>query len=315
MDHQLASQFVVPQYSQLLTNYDMEKRTVWYYLNPRPRPCFTTQLLEEIVDFQSRVKHYRAQSPETADSIRYLVLASATPAVFGLGGDLDLFASLISNKDSEGLRRYAYLCIDCIHSNATRLQQSGLTTISLVQGKALGGGFEAALSSNVVIAERGAQLGFPEIVFNLFPGMGAYNLLTRRVSPIQAERFLRSGDQYDAEALHGMGVVDVLAEKGEGMHKVYDYIRRHERARNGLEAIQRLREWNNPITREELERVADLWVDTAMQISAHDLRTMMRLTAAQFRLAETSPVASADRPKERAVSNVVRVELPAVANL
>jgi DSF synthase len=48
-----------------------------------------------------------------------------------------------------------------------------VTTIALVQGDALGGGFETALSSNVLIAERSAKLGFPEILFNLFPGMGA----------------------------------------------------------------------------------------------------------------------------------------------
>ena len=45
----------------------------------------------------------------------------------------------------------------------------------------LGGGFEAALSSQVLIAERSARFGFPEIMFNLFPGMGAYSLISRRI--------------------------------------------------------------------------------------------------------------------------------------
>src|SRR5438046_4433646 len=154
MDH--FNPFVFPQYSQLLTHHDIEKKTVWYYLNPRPLPCFTKSLLQEIIDFQNRVRYYRALSMEAADSIRYLVLASATPAVFGLGGDLDLFSSLIASQDRESLRAYAHLCVECVYVNATRLGQTGLTTISLVQGKALGGGLEAALSSNVVIAERGA---------------------------------------------------------------------------------------------------------------------------------------------------------------
>src|SRR3972149_4441233 len=56
-----------------------------------------------------------------------------------------------------------------------------LTTISLVQGDALGGGFETALSSDVIIAEQSAAMGLPEVLFNLFPGMGAYSLLTRRI--------------------------------------------------------------------------------------------------------------------------------------
>ena len=46
-----------------------------------------------------------------------------------------------------------------------------LITIALVQGDALGGGFECALSFDVLIAERSAKMGLPEVLFNLFPGM------------------------------------------------------------------------------------------------------------------------------------------------
>jgi DSF synthase len=45
-------------------------------------------------------------------------------------------------------------------------------TASLVQGRALGSGFECALASDVIVAETGARMGFPEVLFNLFPGMG-----------------------------------------------------------------------------------------------------------------------------------------------
>ena len=44
-----------------------------------------------------------------------------------------------------------------------------LTKIVLVQGDALGGGFECALASDVIVAEESAQMGLPEILFNLFP--------------------------------------------------------------------------------------------------------------------------------------------------
>lgn len=51
----------------------------------------------------------------------------------------------------------------------------------MVQGDAFGGGLEFALSSNILVAEQGTRLGFPEILFNLFPGMGAYTFLYRKV--------------------------------------------------------------------------------------------------------------------------------------
>lgn len=284
MDQSLNHVFVLPDYSQLLTQYDRERKVVWHYLNSQPRPCFTTTLLDEMHDVQNRVRQYRAWSPENADNIRYLVLASANSLVFSLGGDLDLFARFIAEKDRAGLRAYANMCIDCVYDYSLHLHQNGITTIALVQGKALGGGFEAALSCNVIVAERGTQLGFPEILFNLFPGMGAYSFLIRRIDRIRAENFLRHGDQYSAEALYDMGVVDVLADPGEGVRAVHDYVRRYDRNRNGLTAIQQLREWHNPLGRDELVRISDLWVESAMLVSERDLRTMRRLTSAQYRL-------------------------------
>src|SRR5258706_2324202 len=130
--------FTLREYSQLVTHFDQERRAVWHYLNSQPRPCFTTKVLSEIHDVQDRVRTYRDRSPETADEIRYLILASAIPGIYSLGGDLDLFSRFITEQNHEGLRAYAYLCIDCAIGNALHLRQTGLTTISLVQGKALG---------------------------------------------------------------------------------------------------------------------------------------------------------------------------------
>jgi DSF synthase len=68
-----------------------------------------------------------------------------------------------------------------------------LKTIALVQGDALGGGFECALSGNVLIAERGAKMGFPEILFNLFPGMGAMTCWGVGSATSKAEKIILSG--------------------------------------------------------------------------------------------------------------------------
>ena len=88
----------------------------------------------------------------------------------------------------------------------------------------MGGGFETALSSDVVIAEKSARLGFPEILFNLFPGMGAYSLLERRVGMRVAEELILSGKMMPAYKLHEMGVVDVLAPNGQGESTVRKWI-------------------------------------------------------------------------------------------
>lgn len=274
----------LPTYSQLLCQYDPQHRALWYYMNPEPRSCFTFVLLEEIRDLQKRVAGYLNGPEPVTDDIHYLIMASATPHAFSLGGDLDLFVQLIQARNRDSLYEYGRLCVDALFHNFTNLGIPSLTTISLVQGMALGGGFEAALGKNVVIAERSAQMGFPEILFNLFPGMGAYSLLSRRIDPIRAEQLLRSGAQHSAEEMWKTGIVDVLAPDGEGVHTANEFIRRHSRTRNGQQAIQQVRQRVNPLTYQELLDVVEIWVDAALRLTARDLRMMTRLVSAQERL-------------------------------
>ena len=212
--------------------------------------------------------------------MRYHVLASNVEGIFNLGGDLDLFRKLIIERDREGLRAYGNACIDVLHDNIVHFGLD-LTTLALVQGDALGGGFEAAISSNVLIAERGCKMGFPEILFNLFPGMGAYSILSRKIGPAQAEAMILGGQLYDAEELYKMGVVDILAEKGEGELEVYKYIKRADRADNGYRAMRDVKALCNDITYKELDDITDIWVDAALRLGQRDLRMMERLVKRQ----------------------------------
>ena len=119
-------------------------------------------------------------------------------------------------RDARGpLRRYAHACVDVVYQNLCKLDLP-LLTIALVQGDALGGGFEAVLTNDVIIAERGSKLGLPEILFNMFPGMGAYSLLCRRLDGTRAQQLILSGRLYEAEELERMGLVDLVVEPGRG---------------------------------------------------------------------------------------------------
>lgn len=167
-----------------------------------------------------------------------------------------------------------------MYLNYTNLGKE-ITTISLIQGDALGGGFEAALSSDIVIAERSAKLGLPDILFNLFPGAGAYSFLSRKIGMIEAERLILSGKLYTAEELHKIGAVDVLAEDGQGERAVFDYIKKENRARNGYRGFRKSKHLCNPVTQHELRESAKVWADAALQLTDKDLRMMERLIARQ----------------------------------
>ena len=211
---------------------------------------------------------------------RFQVLCSARPGVFSYGGDLRLFASLIRRRDRNGLAAYAKLAAEVVCESANS-RQNGITTIAVVEGTAFGGGVEAALAADFVIAERGVDFGFPEIRFNLFPGMGAYQLLSRRIPKPRAEEIILSGSVYKAEELHELGVIDVLVEPGEARQAAMDYVARGCAQIRGRNAFSKVVGICREINRDEIFRVADIWVDTAMELEERDLRIMDFLSRTQ----------------------------------
>src|SRR6266705_112805 len=269
-------------YKQIEVRFDPEDAVAWTYLNPSGVPCFNLGLLDELRAHDAAIEANGGSLMHKGAlrQIRYYVVASKTENVFNLGGDLALFMKLVTSQDRDALIGYAKLCVDSLYPRICNYS-SPLTTISLVQGEALGGGFETALSSNVIIAERRSRMGMPEILFNLFPGMGAYSLLGRRVGMKRAEDMILSGRIYTATELHEMGVVDVLAEDGVGEAAVYDYICSNERRRNAMQAMFSCRQHLNPISYDELLKITNIWVNAALRLEDKDLKLMSRLGRSQ----------------------------------
>ena len=246
------------------------------------RACFSPRLLRELRLFARQAIDAIGREAEGNQShLAHIVLASDTH-VFNLGGDLGLFSQLIRNRDRDGLLHYARECVDSVHLLHSRLHPNA-HTIGLVEGDALGGGFELALACQTIVAESGVQMGFPEVLFGLFPGMGAYSLLSRRVSPKLAEEMMLNGVMYSSDELHRIGVVDVLAPKGEGVRAVHEVIRQNRRIATARLALHRVRDEVSPLSLDELTRITEIWVDTAMQLTDKSLRVMERLVRAQLR--------------------------------
>ena len=294
--------FPKTQFEQVETRFDVEFGVLWGFMNPTPRPSFSLQLLADLHGFVDSIVQPRGAiwSQGQEHAIQYAVIASKIPGVFNLGGDLVLFRDAIKRRDREELVRYGQKCIDNLYP-WSRNCDLPLTTIALVQGDALGGGFECALSSTVLVAEESARMGFPEILFNLFPGMGAYSFLARKVGRRISEEIILGGNMYSGRQLYDMGVVDVLAPDGVGEAAVYSFIRKHAKAANGRRAIERVRREIEPVTREELIRVMGIWADAALRLKERDLRMMERVVRAQNKSAEVELVPASVTPLQRAV--------------
>ena len=260
--------------------YDSKQRALWQYLNPTDRPSSTPALLEDMLRVFDRIDRHFLHPATNQVPVRYLVTASSLPGIFNLGGDLPRIAALIRNRDKAGLLAYAHLCIDVQFARAMKRGHK-YVSITLVQGDALGGGFEAVLANDIVVAERGAKFGMPEVLFNMFPGMGALTFLTRRVGQRLAEQIVFSGNIYSAEELHDMGLVDILAEDGEGEDAVSQFIARRDRQFHARAAVYAARNTIQPISHRELVDITEMWVDIALEVDDRDIRKMERLAAAQ----------------------------------
>lgn len=267
--------------TQVRTRFEDEFGVMTYYMNPEPRPCFNKVCMSELHQSQSSLEKMQGEVVANGklSQANYLVLASDVPGIFNLGGDLSTFSDLIRAKARDHLLSYAKLCVNNVWTFYN--MQAPVTTISLVQGQAMGGGFEAALAAHVMVAEKSAVMGLPEVMFNLFPGMGALSFLSRKIGMQQAEKMVRSGKIYTGEELYQLGVVDVLAEDGQGEYALNNWIKKNHRSLNSFQAINRAKQRVNPLTLEELYDIVEIWVDAALRLDERNLKVMERLVRAQ----------------------------------
>ena len=259
----------------------------------KPIQCYSLAAMAEL----QRVLRDIADSPGL---VRHFIMTSDVPGVFNFGGDLSLFVLLIRARDVESLRMYGRRCVDLVWwmENASQL---GVHTTVLVQGDTLGGGLESVMPFHKVIFERSAQAGFPEVLFNLFPGMGAWNFTIRKAGFAIANEMILSGRLYTADQLYRRHLVDLVVEDGEGEAAIEAVVQSvNPRLRGTLAALE-ARRLAAPVTYEALMTIVVQWTETALQLTDRDLRLMERLARAQVR--------KAGGGNEGAVAEIKQIEL------
>ncbi|MCE2657224.1 MAG: enoyl-CoA hydratase-related protein [Rubrivivax sp.] len=262
-------------------------------MNVRPVQCYSLAALAEL-------KLALDEISACPGVVRHFVVASGTPKVFNFGGDLALFVLLARSRDVDSLKMYGRRCIDLLWWLETAADR-GILTTAVVQGDCLGGGLETLLPVHRVIAERSAQAGFPEVLFNLFPGMGAWHFTPRKAGLAAANEMILSGQIYSADDLRQRGLVDEVVEDGAGEAAVLAGIRQIDpRWRGTVKALQ-ARRMASPVSYEALTDVVDHWAESALNLTDRDLRLMERLVRAQVR-----KIGGHD---EGAIEEIKRIEL------
>jgi DSF synthase len=261
--------------SQIFAYYEDGRNVMWMMLRAQPRPCFNLELVHDILGLAQAAR-------ESGLPIDFWVTGSLIPTMFNVGGDLDFFADAIRTDKRQALMAYARACVDCVHA-ASRGFDAGAISIAMVEGTALGGGFEAALAHHFLLAQNDARMGFPEIAFNLFPGMGGYSLVARKAGMHLAEELIGNGESHTAEWHAGKGLVDHLFEPGEGYVATRTFIDTLRPKLNGIRAMLRTRQRVMQLSRAELMEITEDWVDAAFMIEEKDLAFIERLVMLQKR--------------------------------
>jgi DSF synthase len=272
--------------SQISAYYEEERHTMWMMLRSRPRPCFTQELVNDIIDLARAAR-------ESGLRFDFWVTGSLVPDIFNVGGDLDFFVDAIRSGRRELLMAYARSCIDGLHEIYSGFG-TGAISIAMVEGTALGGGFESALAHHFLLAQNDAKMGFPEIAFNLFPGMGGYSLVERKAGMRLAEELISTGEAHTGEWYAEKGIVDQTFQPGDAFLATRTFIDGIRPKLNGIRAMIKARQRVLALPRAELIEITEDWVRAAFTIEEKDLAFMERLVLLQNRRVSKLKMASLD---------------------
>ena len=136
------------------------------------------------------------------DSSRVIIITGAGPKAFSAGADIE-YMSNIRPTEAE---KYALQG----HEVLNRIERLEKPVIAAVNGYALGGGCELALSCDIRFASPNAQLGQPEVTLGICPGWGGTQRLLRIVGPARAKDLIFSGRKIMAEEALSMGLINKI---------------------------------------------------------------------------------------------------------
>ncbi len=203
-----------------------------------------------------------------AGGARALIFHSSVQRGFCAGADLrELHGALVAKYDAHGRSPRSQLAIahevrgfiDRIHAAFDVLDTAPLTTIAATHGFVFGGGFELALTCDVIVAEKSTRFAFPELRLGLVPGFGGIPRLRRDLGNAVVRDLLLTGRSVAAKRAHEVGLVSQVVARGEGLNvarKVAEQASRFDPETTAL-----AKRFTKPLPREALDREKDLFIE------------------------------------------------------
>jgi enoyl-CoA hydratase/carnithine racemase len=188
-----------------------------------------------------------------------LILYSGQKAGFSAGADLrELFEQaqkLDATLAAKGVREF----LERIHAVLNRMDTSPLTTIAAVHGVCFGGGFELALTCDLIVADKMARFCFPELRLGLIPGFGGIPRLKRDIGNAVVRDLLLTGRSINATKALSVGLVSQVAAEGEALRLARSTAAQTTKFDRATAAAAK--GFIKPLPTEELRREIDIFCD------------------------------------------------------
>jgi enoyl-CoA hydratase/carnithine racemase len=188
-----------------------------------------------------------------------LIISSARKEGFCAGADLRELYQGSQGLAEEGRVARVRDFLERIHLVMNTIDVVPLTTIAAVHGVTFGGGFELALTCDLIIADKMARFCFPELRLGLIPGFGGIPRLKRDVSNAVVRDLLLTGRSINAAKAQSVGLVSQVTGEGEALRAARATAA--QLAKFDRNASTTAKRFIKAIPREELRREIDIFCD------------------------------------------------------
>lgn len=191
-------------------SWDVQDGIIEVALHREPLNEISSATLEELEKF---IAVLGVLSPEA----HALILYSALDAGFCAGADLRQLYGWIQEYGQSEVANHAREYLGRIHAVMNALDTAPLTTIAAVHGVTFGGGFELALTCDLIVADKLARFCFPELRLGLIPSFGGIPRLKRDLGNAVVRDLLLTGRSFNATKAQQIGLVSQVVGEGEAL--------------------------------------------------------------------------------------------------
>lgn len=170
------------------------------------RPKANALSRQVLIQLRQAASQFQREPPKA-------VIIHGGERIFAAGADISEFGGAAEAVEISAL----------FHSALDSIAEIPRVTIAAINGFALGGGLELALSCDFRVASSDAKVGQPEILLGIIPGGGGTQRLSRLIGVSKAKEIIFSGRQVTAEEAMGLGIVDRVCEPKTAFEVAYEW--------------------------------------------------------------------------------------------